>query len=362
MWGIAYKLTPCIERQKRRMAPNKKNIKTVSYETDVAIIGAGPVGLFAVFECGMVGLRAHVIDSLEQIGGQCTALYPEKPIYDIPAYPEIAAADLIENLEKQADAFKPTYHLNQQVVAIDDNDENKVLTTSTGTKITAKAIIIAGGAGAFGPNKPPLEGIETYEGSSVFYMVRKKSDFKGKNIVIAGGGDSAVDWALSLAEIAKSVHLVHRRDKFRAAPESVSRLHALAEKGNINLVTPYQLHGLEGKDGKLSAIYVVDMEGNVQALEADILLPFYGLAMSLGPIADWGLNLDHHHINVHPTTCRTNKDGIYAIGDIAAYENKLKLILTGFSEAAFAAHDIYKRVYPDIPLHFEYSTTKGLPS
>lgn len=333
----------------------------VTHESDVAIIGAGPVGLFAVFECGMVGLKCHVIDSLEQIGGQCTALYPEKPIYDIPAYPEIAASDLIEQLEKQAAPFNPTYHLNQQIVSVSNNDASVILRTSKGMEIKAKALIIAGGAGAFGPNKPPLENLETYEGRSVFYMVRKKQDFSGKNIVIAGGGDSAVDWALSLAPIAKSVRLVHRRDKFRAAPESVSKLHAMADEGRIDLVTPYQLKSLEGDNGQLSAVHIADMEGNVRILEADVLLPFYGLAMELGPIAEWGLTLDHHHIQVDPTTCRTNKDNIYAVGDIAAYKNKMKFILTGFSEAAFAAHDIYKKIHPDEPLHFEYSTTKGIP-
>lgn len=331
------------------------------FETDVAIIGAGPVGLFAIFECGMVGLSCHVIDSLEEIGGQCTALYPEKPIYDIPAYPEITAADLIENLEKQAAPFKPIYHLNQQVVSYRDKDAKIELITSTGTLIKAKAVIIAGGAGSFGPNKPPLENLETYEGKSVFYMVRQKQDFAGKNIVIAGGGDSAVDWAISLASVAKSVQLVHRRDKFRAAPESVSKLKKLAEKANIEMVVPYQLKSLEGEKGQINGVTVADMKGNIRTLKADILLPFYGLAMELGPIAEWGLDLDHHHIVVDPTTGRTNKDKIYAIGDIALYKNKMKLILTGFSEAAFAAYDIYRLIHPDHPLHFEYSTTKGVP-
>ncbi|HPD82305.1 MAG: NAD(P)/FAD-dependent oxidoreductase [Alphaproteobacteria bacterium] len=329
---------------------------------DVAIIGAGPVGLFAVFECGMVGLTCHVIDALPEIGGQCSALYPEKPIYDIPAYPEIAAADLIAQLEKQAQAFDPAYHLNQQVVSISNNNGLWHLKTSSDAEITAKAIIIAGGAGAFGPNKPPLEGIESYENTSVFYMVRQKSAFSGKNIVIAGGGDSAVDWALSMAPIAKSVQLVHRRDKFRAAPESIKKLHDLVDKGALELVTPYQLKSLGGENGQLTSVTVADMQGNEKTLQADILLPFYGLAMELGPIAEWGLNLDHHHISVHPTTCQTNREMIYAIGDIAAYENKLKLILTGFSEAAFAAHDIYKKLHPETPLHFEYSTTKGKPA
>ena len=341
--------------------PENGEISPIIHETDVAIIGAGPVGLFAVFECGMVGLSCHVIDALEEIGGQCTALYPEKPIYDIPAFPKVSAADLIAQLEQQAAAFKPVYHLNQQVNSISNNNGLWLLNTAKGTIIQAKAIIIAGGAGAFGPNKPPLKGLKAYEGTSVFYMVRQKSDFAGKNIVIAGGGDSAVDWALSLAPVAKSVRLVHRRDKFRAAPENVARLHALAEEEKIEIITPYQLKELSGKNGQLEAVHVADMDGNVRVLEADILLPFYGLAMELGPIADWGLALDHHHIQVDPTTCRTSTDNIYAIGDIAAYDNKLKLILTGFSESAFAAHDIYKKINPDQPLHFEYSTTKGLP-
>ena len=214
---------------------------------DVAIIGAGPVGLFAVFECGMVGLTCHVIDALPEIGGQCSALYPEKPIYDIPAYPEIAAADLIAQLEKQAQAFDPAYHLNQQVVSISNINSLWHLKTSSGAEITAKAIIIAGGAGAFGPNKPPLEGIESYENISVFYMVRQKSVFSGKNIVIAGGGDSAVDWALSLAPIAKSVQLVHRRDKFRAAPESIKKLQDLLDKDDKIIKLTRELRELERK-------------------------------------------------------------------------------------------------------------------
>lgn len=341
--------------------PESQKAGPVDYEADIAIIGAGPVGLFAVFECGMLGLSCCVIDALEEIGGQCTALYPEKPIYDIPAYPTINAAELIEKLEKQAAPFKPAYCLNQQVTSISDNNGLWRLTTSKETEIQAKAIIIAGGGGAFGPNKPPLEGIEAYEGISVFYSVRQKTNFAGKDIVIGGGGDSAVDWALSLAPIAKSVRLVHRRDKFRAAPESVSRLYDMAEQGKIEIVTPFQLKSLEGQNGKLQAIHIADMKGSVRVLKADILLPFYGLSMDLGPIADWNLTLDHHHIVVDPTSCQTSRENIYAIGDIATYKNKLKFILTGFSEAAFAAHNIYKKIYPDQPLHFEYSTTKGIP-
>ncbi len=330
--------------------------------TDVVIIGAGPVGLFAIFECGMLGLSCHVVDSLAEIGGQCSALYPEKPIYDIPAYPTINAEDLVEKLEEQAAVFNPTYHLNQQVVSISDKDAKKEVTTSKGTVINTKAVIIAAGAGSFGPNRPPLTGIEDYEDQSVFYMVRKKSNFADKDIVIAGGGDSAVDWALSLAPIAKSVKLVHRRDKFRAAPDSVEKLRKLHDKGAIELVVPYQLNALQGSDGVLTAVEVSDTTGAVKSLKADVLLPFYGLATDLGPIESWGLATENGHITVNPTTAETNIDSIYAIGDIATYSNKIKLILTGFSEAAFAAHHIQKTLNPDTPHHFEYSTTKGIPN
>ena len=343
------------------MAENRQNAQNEISETDVAIIGAGPVGLFAVFQCGMLGLSCQVIDSLEGIGGQCTALYPEKPIYDIPAYPKINAADFIAQLEAQAAPFNPAYHLNQQIVSLEHQGSKWQLKTSLNKTLYAKTIIIAAGAGAFGPNKPPLKDIEAYEGQSVFYMVRQKNDFKDKDIVIAGGGDSAVDWALSLVDVAKSVRLVHRRDKFRAAPDSLEKLKDLQDKGRLEIVTPMQLHALQGKNGVLEAVDVFDKGKNIRSLKADVLLPFYGLATSLGPIADWGLDLSHNHIDVHPTTCQTSKENIYAIGDITAYENKIKLILTGFSEAAFAAHHIYNVLNPDNPLHFEYSTTKGVP-
>ncbi len=328
---------------------------------DVAIIGAGPVGLFAVFQCGMLGLSCHVIDALPEIGGQCTALYPEKPIYDIPGYPSVLAGELIEKLEAQAAPFEPFYHLGQQIVAIGKESSGFELRTSCGDAMRTKAIVIAAGAGAFGPNRPPLEGLADYEGKSVFYMVRRKEDFAGKRVVIAGGGDSAVDWALSLEPLVDRLFVVHRRDKFRAAPESVKQLHALADAGRIELIVPYQLHGLDGQDGILSAVNVATLDGQERTLEADFLLPFYGLAPDLGPIADWGLGLDHHHVHADPATGATTIDGIYAIGDIVTYRDKLKLILTGFAEAAQAAHAIYKQIHPDTPLHFEHSTTKGLP-
>lgn len=334
---------------------------TEKFETDVVVIGAGPVGLFAVFELGMMKMKAHVVDALDFIGGQCTALYPEKPIYDIPAHPQISGADLIANLEKQSAPFEPTYHLGQQVVSVQDNAEGVVVTTSKGVEISCKAVVIAAGCGAFGPNRPPLDGIEEYEEKSVAYMVARKEDYRGKSVVIAGGGDSAVDWALSLADVAENLYVVHRRPKFRCAPDSADKLNALAAEGKIELVVPYQLAGLEGENGVLSGVKVATLDGQEKTLEADVLLPFFGLAMELGPIADWGLGLDKNHITVEPSTMQTSSERIYAIGDIATYENKLKLILTGFSEAAFAAKSIYPLVHNEA-YHFEYSTTSGVPA
>ncbi len=332
------------------------------HRTDVAIIGAGPVGLFAVFQCGMLGFKCHVIDALDSAGGQCSALYPEKPIYDIPGYPTIEAAALVKKLEEQAAPFTPHYHFDQQVEALTQQPGGGfLLATSRGIAIEARAVIIAAGVGAFGPNRPPLDGLEAYEGKSIFYLVTRREAFRGQRIVIAGGGDSAVDWAISLAELAASVMVVHRRAKFRAAPESAARLDALAKAGRIELVIPYQLHALEGKDGALDAVIVADLDGKTKRLAADVLLPFFGLSMNLGPIAQWGLALDHHHITVAPATCMSSIPGIFAIGDIAAYPGKLKLILSGFAEAALAAHAIYPLVHPGEALHFEYSTTKGVP-
>jgi thioredoxin reductase (NADPH) len=330
---------------------------------DVAIIGAGPVGLFAIFECGMLGFSAHVIDSLPEIGGQCTALYPEKPIYDIPGFPSVQAEDLIHNLEAQAAPFDPQYHLGQQVQNVTrDNDGIWSIETSKDICLYARSIIIAAGAGAFGPNRPPLAGIEDYEEHSVFYAVRDKEKFRDKNVVIAGGGDSAIDWALSLQGIAAQITLVHRRDKFRAAPEMVAQVKELAASGKLDLATPYQLKGLSGDHGRLNGVIIADLDNNSQEIKADFLLPFYGLAADLGPLASWGINIEHHHIAVNPRNCATNVEGIYAIGDVAAYPDKLKLILTGFAEAAQAAHAVYKQLKPDVPLHVEYSTTKGIPT
>ena len=331
------------------------------HKTDVAIIGAGPVGLFAVFECGMLKMKCHVIDALEGSGGQCVALYPEKPIYDIPGYPSIEASALIAKLEEQAAPFHPTFHLGHRVEKLTGTGEGWRVETNQGAVIEARAVIIAAGCGAFGPNRPPLTGLEHYEGKSVFYLVKRREDFRGKRVVIAGGGDSALDWTLGLADVAERIYVVHRRPKFRGAPESVARMEALAKEGRIDLVVPYQLHGLVGSGGQLSAVEVSTLDGGVKRLEADILLPFFGLAMDLGPIAHWGLNLERNHITVDPKSSATSAPGIFAVGDIANYPGKLKLILCGFSEVAMAAHAIYPLVHPGEALHFEYSTTKGVP-
>lgn len=334
---------------------------TELYKTDLVIIGAGPAGLFSIFEAGMLKIKCHVIDSLEVIGGQCQALYPEKPIYDIPAHPSILASELIEKLEEQARPFAPIYHLNQRVDAFEKNSDNSfTITTSKNVKINCQAVIIAAGCGAFGPNRPPLARIEEFEGSSVFYAVKSKAEFADKNVVIAGGGDSAVDWAISLSAIAKKVFVVHRRDKFRCAPESADQLKKLAESGKVEMVIPYQLDGLKGLNGKLEAVLVKDFDNNIRELAADYLLPFFGLAMELGPIANWGLNLHKNHIEVDVATMQTSIAGVYAVGDIITYKNKLKLILNGFAEAATACHDIRKIVHPDEIFHFEYSTSKGV--
>ena len=255
-----------------------------SHATDIAVIGAGPVGLFQVFEAGMLGMRCHVIDTLDATGGQCVALYPEKPIYDIPGYPRIDAGDLIARLDEQARPFEPAFHLGEQVVALSGAPGAMTVATSKDTRIACKAIVIAAGGGAFGPNRPPLAGLGAYEASGdVAYLVTRREDHRGKRIVIAGGGDSALDWVLTLAPIAEHVMLVHRRRKFRAAPQTVRRVTALVEAGGVELVVPYQLGALEGRDGRLEAVLAVDLDGRERRLEADLLLPFYGLSMALGP-------------------------------------------------------------------------------
>ena len=334
-----------------------------NFSVDVAIIGAGPAGLFAVFQCGMLKMSSVLIDALGEAGGQCAALYPEKPIYDIPGFPSIEAAGLIAQLEAQILPFEAKRVFNRRVEAISGAVGAFTLTTDAGDKIFAKAVIVAAGAGAFGPNRPPLDGLAAYEASGcVNYYVKRKEAFRGKRVVIAGGGDSAVDWALALNGVAERIHVVHRRPKFRAAPESAAKLDAAAAAGEIDMVIPYQLHALHGADGVLQAVEVADLDGATRRIDADILLPFFGLAMELGPIANWGIDLERHHLQIAPATMQTSMPGIFAVGDIVTYPGKLKLILQGFAEAAVAAHAIHPIIYPDVALHFEYSTTKGVPA
>ena len=334
---------------------------TQNIETDVAIVGAGPVGLFAVFELGMLKLTSVLIDALPEVGGQCTALYPEKPIFDIPAHPAIEAGVLITQLERQIAPFRVPRLLGHQVNGLSGQRGAFMLTTDKGDTVRTKAVIVAAGAGAFGPNRPPLDGLAAYEANgSVQYYVRRREDLRGKRVVVAGGGDSAVDWALALKDLAR-VSVVHRRPKFRAAPESTARLDEAARKGEIEMVIPYQLHGLLGDNGVLSGVEVATMDREVRQLPADVLLPFFGLSMDLGPIAAWGLQSQAHHVTVDPATCQTSAAGVFAVGDVATYPGKLKLILQGFSEAAIAAHAIFPIVHPDRALHFEYSTSKGVP-
>lgn len=331
-------------------------------EYDVAIIGAGPVGLFAVFEAGMLGMKSCVIDILSTQGGQCSALYPEKPIYDIPAYPKILAGELIDKLIQQSKPFSPDYYLAQQVMSFEKlPDSNKFcIKTNKDVTIIAKVIIIAAGAGAFGPNKPPITNIDEFEDKSVFYYVKNKDYFFGKKIAIAGGGDSAIDWAISLSDIAEKIYLIHRRDKFRAAPASMEKIRSLNESGKIDLVIPYQLKSLKGENGILEEIELYDLDSNKITIDANILLAFFGLSMNLGPIREWNLSLENSHILVDKTTMETNVEGVYAVGDVATYKGKLKLILTGFAEAAAAMHHSYSRVFDGKALHFEYSTSKKI--
>ena len=328
--------------------------------SDVAIVGSGPVGIFGVFACGMVGLSCDVFDVLPQIGGQCSTLYPHKPIYDIPAHPKINGGDLIEQLLIQATPFKPNYNLGGQVIKMIKNaDQTFTITTDKNVTSTVKAVIIAAGCGAFGPNRPPLNNLEQYEITKcIHYHVGDPNDFTGKVIAIAGGGDSALDWTLALSNFAQHINLIHRRSRFRGSPESVKRLENLIAAGKVSLHTPYQLSALNGDNGKLSSVVITTMDGNDKTVPSDDLLLFFGLSMDLGPINDWGLALDKSTITINPANGSTNIDGIFAAGDIVGYDGKLKLILTGFAEISRAAHSAYNFINPNQPLHFEYSTSK----
>jgi thioredoxin reductase (NADPH) len=327
--------------------------------TDVVIIGAGPVGLFAVFELGLLDMKAHLVDILDRPGGQCTELYPEKPIYDIPGYPIITGQELTDNLMKQIEPFGPKFHLGQMATSVQKTPEGKwQVTTSDGVVLEAPVIAIAAGGGSFMPKKPAVEGIEGYEGTSVFYAVRKMEQFRGKNLVIAGGGDSALDWALNLQPIANRVTLLHRRDEFRAAPDSVNKMRALVAEGKMDLKIA-DFVALEGDGRQLSGLKLKSKDAGEFALSCDTLLAFYGLTMKLGPIADFGLNLHENLIPVDTEKFETSTPGIFAIGDINYYPGKLKLILSGFHEAALMAQQAFRYVFPDKKLRFQYTTSSS---
>lgn len=330
-------------------------------ETDIAIIGAGPIGLSAIFACGHLGMRCHVIEALSDVGGQCTALYPEKPIYDIPGFPSIAAADLIARLVAQGRPFAPHFHLGQQAVMLTRAGDALSVEISDGSTIAARAVIIAAGGGAFGPNRPPLAGIQPLEGTSVHYWVKDAAAFTGKRIVIAGGGDSAVDWAIALSQYARSVTLVHRREKFRCAPASLQKLDELRLSGRIALKVPYQLAALHTEAGKLEAIEISHADGQRERMEAEHLLAFFGISSNLGPLRDFGIALSGEQILVDPFTMETSERAVFAVGDVARYSGKQQLIVTGFAEAVTAARTAYDRVFPDRPFHFQHSTDRSAP-
>lgn len=328
------------------------------YTTDALIVGAGPVGLFAVFELGLLDVKAHLIDILDRPGGQCTELYPEKPIYDIPALPVVTGQQLIDQLLEQIRPFGPTFHLGQMAEKCEKTETGFRVTTDLGTVIEAKCVIIAAGGGSFMPKKPPLAGIEQFEGESVFYAVRNRAAFAGKHIVIAGGGDSALDWTLNLQPIAKSVTLLHRRDDFRAAPHSVAAMRQLVEQGKMNLVIGNPT-ALQGAGAQLTGIDVALADKTQTQLKADALLAFYGLTMKLGPVATFGVEMQNNLLPVNTENFETSVPGIFAIGDINTYPGKLKLILSGFHEGALAAQKVFRLVHPDRKYRFEYTTSSS---
>jgi len=325
--------------------------------TDVVVIGAGPVGLFAVFELGLLDMKVHLIDILDRAGGQCAELYPEKPIYDIPGLPMVTGQDLTDRLMEQAAPFNPQFHFNEQVEQVEKQaDGSWLVVTDGGMKFNAKVIVIAAGGGSFQPKRPPIPGIEEYEGTSVFYSVKKMENFRDKKVLISGGGDSALDWTINLQPIAKSMQLIHRRDGFRAAPASVNEMHKLVDDGKMQFHIG-QVTKLHGANGQLEGVTIVDKEKNEQQLDVDTLLPFFGLTMKLGPIANWGLNLHENLIPVDVSTFETSTPGIFAVGDINTYPGKLKLILSGFHEVALMAQAAFRIVYPDAKLTFQYTTS-----
>ena len=324
-------------------------------KTDVLIIGAGPVGLFAVQQLGLIGLKAEVVDNLDKIGGQCIELYPDKPIYDIPAIPECTGEGLTKNLLEQIKPFKTNFHLNERVQEISKEKNNwKIITTKNKIFISPN-IIIAGGVGSFEPRKFSVKEAEKFENNGVYYSIKDKNYFKNKKICIFGGGDSALDWAIELSKFAEVI-LVHRRNEFRGAPHSIEIVKKLNKEGKLKIKTPFQINSIKGED-KMNAILIKDDDGKIEEIKTDCVLGFFGLIMKLGPIADWGLNINKKTIPVNTENFQTNKEGIFAIGDICTYPGKLKLILSGFHEGALAARACFKLARPNEKYRFEFTTT-----
>jgi thioredoxin reductase (NADPH) len=340
------------------MTADGTDTPTMPIETDALIIGGGPAGLFAVFELGLLDIKAHVVDILDKPGGQCAELYPEKPIYDIPGLPIVTGQGLTDALLAQIKPFGATFHWGQRVDVLQKMEDGRFRAiTDTGTEFHAKLMVVAAGGGSFTPKRPPLAGIEPYEGRSVFYSVRRMDDFRDRDVLVVGGGDSALDWTLNLQSVARSLTLLHRRDEFRGAPHSVEQMRALVAAGKIDLLIG-QMSALQGDGSALTGVVVKTRDGETR-VAANRLLPFFGLTMKLGPVADWGLNLNENLINVDTERFETSTPGIFAIGDINWYPGKLKLILSGFHEAALMAQAAYRIVYPGKKLLFQYTTSSS---
>ena len=329
-------------------------------ETDLLIIGAGPTGLFTVFEAGLLKMKCHLIDSLPQPGGQLAEIYPKKPIYDIPGYPVVMAGELVDNLMEQIAPFNPGFTLGESAATIEKREDGKfIVTTDKGTQHLAPSVAIAGGLGVFTPRKPPIEGLSAYENKGVDYIIKDPEKFRDQRVVISGGGDSALDWTIFLADVAKEVSLVHRRNSFRGHLDSVDKVHALAEAGKVKLITNAEVKDVTGDEG-VESVVIKSKEHGELSLECDYWLPLFGLTPTLGPIGDWGLEIEKNSIVVdNATDYRTNIEGIYAIGDVNTYPGKLKLILCGFHEATIMVQSAFKRAFPDKKLSFKYTTVMG---